>query len=812
MTGRQRLTSCLALLVSAATSGSTLLVAHGQSSAGPPVEGLARAHVLFDDSTGPWQSGVALGARPHTLTHPRAGVRDGVAGSDRAPAGAAASAAGQPPDPEVLGFAQSGEVTSGSWQRDLNMPLLTTIAYFGVNLNGDGSLVSNDSGYQGWRSAQATSLINAAHNAGDRVVLTVKAFNNATIAAVTGSANNRATAVNAIVAQVADRGADGVNVDFEGTDSSSAANFTAFVGALRSGLRSAIPQQAYVTVDAYASAASGGTMYDVRGLAANADAIDVMAYDITSPGSSTAGPVAPLNGMTYADTNVVNSYLALIPPSQVILGVPYYGYKWSTTTNQPRSPTRGAASADTYSGALADFQCAQSLSLNWDGTFASPWASWYSPATNDPCGGNHGSWRELYYENAQSLGAKYDLVNGQHLRGIGIWALGYDSGHQELWNEIATKFTVTHAPTPQMTALPATEGSTSFPLQWSVPSGSETVSRYIVYVEDGSTGWQTWTQTASTSTTFFGAPGHSYAFFVESEVAGGYNSGAPGSAPMASTVVSSSAPRTEPFAGLYAVDGYGNLHPGSSPPLPPGTLFAGWNIARGLTLGQSGLGGLVLDGWGGLHPFGDSAAAASRAYWRGWDIARAAATMPGDTGGYVLDGWGGVHAFAVGAAAISPDPHGTGYWPGWDIARAIVVLPDGSGGLVLDGFGGLHPFDSNGAVAPPTLSAYWNGWDIARGVVVVPGSTRSSYAGYVLDGWGGLHPFASQGRALPAVPAVSAFWRGYDIARGVTLVPGSTSGYVVDGFGGFWPFGGAPIVQSPNYGLDGATVRSPSAD
>ena len=63
---------------------------------------------------------------------------------------------------------------------------------------------------------------------------------------------------------------------------------------------------------------------------------------------------------------------------------------------------------------------------------------------------------------------------------------------------------------------------------------------------------------------------------------------------------------------------------------------------------------------------------------------------------------------------------------------------------------------------------------------------------------------------MPAAPAVSGYWHGYDISRGVTLIPGSDMGYVLDGFGGFWPFGGAPTVQTPNYGLDGATVRAPS--
>src|ERR1019366_1377578 len=36
------------------------------------------------------------------------------------------------------------------------------------------------------------------------------------------------------------------------------------------------------------------------------------------------------------------------------------------------------------------------------------------------------SWRELYYDDAQSLGEKYDMVYAFGLAGVGMWALGYD--------------------------------------------------------------------------------------------------------------------------------------------------------------------------------------------------------------------------------------------------------------------------------------------------------------------------------------------------------------------------------------------------
>jgi hypothetical protein len=75
----------------------------------------------------------------------------------------------------------------------------------------------------------------------------------------------------------------------------------------------------------------------------------------------------------------------------------------------------------------------------------------------------------------------------------------------------------------------------------------------------------------------------------------------------------------------------------------------------------------------------------------------------------------------------------------------------------------------------------------------------------VLDGWGGVHPFG----AAPAL-ATSAYWRGWDIARGLAVPPGG-GGYVVDGWGGFHPLGGAPAVDTPAYRPQLDAVRGAAA-
>src|SRR5438132_8325778 len=150
----------------------------------------------------------------------------------------------------------------------------------------------------------------------------------------------------------------------------------------------------------------------------------------------------------------------------------------------------------------------------------------------------------------------------------------------------------------------------------------------------------------------------------------------------------------------YVLDGWGGVLPfGGAPAVSGAPSWPGFDIARRIALRQDGKSGYVLDGWGGLHPFGGAPAASGYPYWQGWDIARSFALRSDGRSGYVLDGYGGVHAFG-GARAAS----GFDYWPNFDIARDIALRGDGVSGYVLDGYGGLHPF--GGAPAAGGY-AYW---------------------------------------------------------------------------------------------------------
>ena len=346
---------------------------------------------------------------------------------------------------EVFGFAPYWALADNSqW----NFNLLSTVAYFGLDVNDDGTFANSGGGWTGWNSADLVTVINKAHANGDRVVVVIKDFRDASINKVLNTAAYQ-TLITGVMVAIQTKNLDGVNVDFEPSGSplfpDIPSGITNFMTALSSQVHARWPQ-AEVSIDTYAGAASwNGGSFRIGELAPVVDAMFVMAYDsVFSNMPGQAGPNAPMTGWTFNDTVDVAQYLTKAPASKIILGVPYYGYRWMTADTSLNATATSGATAEGYASVVSDLTCGHvAFRPGWDPIGQSPWAAWISPSTNDPCGGNHGSAQELYYDDAVSLGLKYDLVNANNLRGTGMWALGYDSGETALWRELALKFATT---------------------------------------------------------------------------------------------------------------------------------------------------------------------------------------------------------------------------------------------------------------------------------------------------------------------------------------------------------------------------------
>ncbi|MHB8614421.1 MAG: hypothetical protein ACYDAL_18685 [Candidatus Dormibacteraceae bacterium] len=132
------------------------------------------------------------------------------------------------------------------------------------------------------------------------------------------------------------------------------------------------------------------------------------------------------------------------------------------------------------------------------------------------------------------------------------------------------------------------------------------------------------------------------------------------------TDTAASSPQAVPLGGMGALDNQAHLYTldGWAGSTTTGRLLR-WRVGVLALLEHllpDSLGGYVLDGWGGLHPFGNAPAISNFSYWPNWDIARllvlAVWSSHTNPAGWTLDGWGGIHPFGS-APAIA----GFAYWP-----------------------------------------------------------------------------------------------------------------------------------------------------
>ncbi len=303
---------------------------------------------------------------------------------------------------------------------NLHYDLLTHIACFSVEVNANGSL-GDDHGWP-W-----TSVINTAHANGVKIVLVATLFDSSDIYTLITNSTYKNNFFANIKAKMLEGAADGLNIDFEGGGSAWKAHINSFMFDLTNYLHNELPGS---EVTFAGPAVNWSNEWDLPGLAASCDGIFIMGYAFWGSWSSTSGPNAPLTGGTYNITNTVLTQYAQVTqnnPEKLILGVPYYGHHWKTTTSDARS------SVTSYLGPTwfyDDEPASQTYGVIWEDLSQTPWYRWFD-GTN---------WNQVWFDNAQSLGLKYDLAIDHDLQGVGMWALGYDGARPELWDQLATQF------------------------------------------------------------------------------------------------------------------------------------------------------------------------------------------------------------------------------------------------------------------------------------------------------------------------------------------------------------------------------------
>jgi spore germination protein YaaH len=296
---------------------------------------------------------------------------------------------------------------------------LSHIAYFSYEVD---TATGGSTSVHEWNT---TPLIDYAHQQGTKVLLTVTNFGTAANTKILSDTVKQKVLINNLINLLKSRNGDGVNFDFESVAVTQQNNLVNFIRRAVRMIKAELPSS---EISMATPAVDWNGSWDLKSLSQLCDYLIVMGYDYYWKGSATAGPVAPLEGETYNVTRTVNSYMSSsVPPDKLLLGVPWYGYDWPVISSARKAYATGNATSRVYSSAK---QLAETYTYLFDNTTKVPWVKYTSAS----------GWRQLWYDDSESLGLKYNLVNSKKLGGLGIWALSYEDGSSEIWDKITSAF------------------------------------------------------------------------------------------------------------------------------------------------------------------------------------------------------------------------------------------------------------------------------------------------------------------------------------------------------------------------------------
>jgi spore germination protein YaaH len=148
--------------------------------------------------------------------------------------------------------------------------------------------------------------------------------------------------------------------------------------------------------------------YDLKAIGEAVDLLCLMTYDehtrYTPPGP-VAGYIWTRENLDYA--------LQYVPKEKLSLGIPVYGYRWYA--GDPGAQGKANITATTVGGAdVRDLMAKFHPETQWDAADRSSWFYFYRDQTRE--------W--VFYTDARTFQARYDLIASTGLQGFCSWVLG----------------------------------------------------------------------------------------------------------------------------------------------------------------------------------------------------------------------------------------------------------------------------------------------------------------------------------------------------------------------------------------------------
>lgn len=317
----------------------------------------------------------------------------------------------------------------------LRYDMLTNIIYAKITMNSDGSL-SPVTGYD------PSPLIQYAHNRNVKVVPMLSMGANIDVIFANQS-GKRTTLINNILNEIVTKNFDGINIDMSGninkinsvTGGLNKPLITDFITELRNSLLSNNPNH-HMSVDFYIYYSGIAERYDIAALQNMVDHVVVTGYDYYTGSAPTAGPNGPIStGDQRGISEYIDIYKNNINKDKIILGIPWYGYDFTTADNTRLSQRIGTT---VYIGYEDWYYNINSYGRIWDSVWQTPWVAYNLSALLYNPGFELGRWKW----NTSQTGTNHIYSHNEpgRIEGYSV-AIEYpirENGKEALWRQTPT--------------------------------------------------------------------------------------------------------------------------------------------------------------------------------------------------------------------------------------------------------------------------------------------------------------------------------------------------------------------------------------
>jgi len=299
-----------------------------------------------------------------------------------------------------------------------NWRILTHICYMEWGDDGLGNLKRDGTLELSGDLDNYNAVKKAAQTNGSKIVISVTCREADTIDDVL--ANHQDRLADNVLAAIQTYGADGVNFDFEWVRPKNEITQTSNTALIENMMKKIYTKIKYTNSNYHVSIDIDNQVAEVwqnKDLNSYVDNVILCGYDYGTPwNNNTTGPNAPYDDPIRWDVrDSIEFMLNYYDNQKIVLGIPFYGYEYVATSEDPGATTKQYREIFMKSATVDSYK----YGMMWDYDSHTPWYR-YKAENN---------WHQVWYDNSKSIELKYNYAKSRNLGGVSFWALGMEDSN-----------------------------------------------------------------------------------------------------------------------------------------------------------------------------------------------------------------------------------------------------------------------------------------------------------------------------------------------------------------------------------------------